>query len=103
MSHMIEQINEGIDTSSTGRGNVMDIRDVHDIVLQVIQDSGDISAVTVKLEESCNGTNWADVSGGSLVGVGILNGMSITARYACYNVSVATGSPSTATIILQAK
>jgi len=99
-----EHIETGLDANSVGDVSTsLEIKENSVVTMQVIASSGGNTTHIIDLQCSANNSNWHNVTSGSVNQIGIVDGLTVGARYIRARVSTAEGSASIVDVYLQAK
>ena len=99
-----EHIELGFDANNSGAvSSSLDIKEDSLVTMQVIANTGTNTTYIIDLQCSTNNSNWHNVAGGSINQTGIVDGLTVGARYIRARVSTAEGGASTVDVYLQAK
>lgn len=100
--HFSELAEAGIDANATTTTASLDVKDDLNIAWSVVAATGDHANHIVTLQCSLDNSAWND-TGSTLTGVGVVDNVSITARYVRLKVTTNEGTASTINIIIQGK
>lgn len=103
ISSVAELAQTGLNANATTLSNSLDIGNAALVIFQVLANSGSHSTHVLTLQCSVDDTNWNDVSGATLTGVGVNGEITVASQYVRLKVTTNEGGASTVDIIIQAK
>jgi len=93
----------GVNADATSTTTGLEITENGFVSMQIIANTGTHATHIIDIQCSTNNSNWHDVTGGSVTGVGIVDSIQVTTQFVRARVSTVEGVASTVNIILQAK
>jgi len=96
---VVTGLNTGVLNSTSG---AEEIQDISDLIVNVVQASGNIAGAVITVEQSVNGSTWV-TTGVTIIGAALSANIVICAQYMRLRVSTASGVASTATCTIQGK
>ena len=93
----------GINANALTNSNSFNIGMATNVVLQVLANSGTHTTHILQIQCALDGTNWEDIVGATITGLGIVSIADVAAEFIRARVSTVEGAASIVDIKMQAK
>ena len=93
----------GVDANASTTTASLEIDGKKDLVFQVLANTGTHGTHVITLQCSLDDSNWTDISGATLTGVGVKGGVTANSQFVRLKVTTVESATSTVDIIVQAK